>query len=85
MWVLIRAGKKHLLRTAVEGIYTTPNVDVVAIPPTTPLIALNLIEQYGLKPRDAFHAAMMKENKLTEIVTDDEDFNRVEWVKRIKL
>jgi len=82
MWVLIRAGKKHLLRTAVEDVYTTQNLDVVAIPPTTPLTALNLIEQYDLKPRDALHAAIMKENKLTQIVTDDKDFDRVEWIKR---
>jgi len=85
MWVLIRAGRKHLLRVAVEGVYTTPNLDVVAFSPITPLTALNLIERYDLKPRDAFHAATMKENKLTRIVTDDEDFDKVEWVERTKL
>lgn len=85
MWVLIRTSKKHLLRTAVEGVYATPNLDVVAIPTTTPLTALNLIEQYDIKPRDAFHAAIMKENELSQIVTDDEDFDRVEWIKRIRL
>jgi len=82
MWVLVRAGKEHLLRTAVEGVYATPILDVLAIPSTTPLTALNLIEKYDLKPRDAFHAATMKENKFVRIVTDDKDFDRVEWIKR---
>jgi len=85
MCVLARAGKRHLLRMAVEGIYATPNLEVVAIAPTTPLTALKLMEQYKLKPRDAFHAATMKENKLTQIVTDDRDFEEVEWIRRIKL
>lgn len=84
MWVLIRAGKRHLVRTAVEGIYATPNLDVLGISPTIPLTALELAEKYDLKPRDAFHAATMKENKFTQIVTDDKDFDRIEWIERIR-
>jgi hypothetical protein len=84
MWVLIRAGKKHLVRTAVEGVYATPNLDVLPVSPTIPLTALDLLERYDLRPRDAFHAAIMKENKLTEIVTDDNDFDRIEWMKRTR-
>jgi len=84
MWVLIRAGKKHLVRTGVEGVYATPNLDVLPVSPTIPLTALDLLERYDLRPRDAFHAAIMKENKLTEIVTDDNDFDRIEWMKRIR-
>ena len=85
MWVLVKAGKRHLLRAAFEDVYTTPNLNVAAISPTTPLTALSLIEQYDLKPRDAFHAAAMKENKLTQIVTDDKDFDRVERIKRTQI
>jgi len=84
MWVLVRAGKRHLVRTAVEGIYATPNLDVLAVSATIPLTALDLAEKYDLKPRDAFHAAIMKENKLNQIVTDDSDFDRVEWINRTR-
>ncbi len=85
MWVLIRAEKEHLLRMAVEDIYSTPNLDMTTITSTIPLVALEIIERYKLKPRDAFHIATMKEYKLKEIVTDDSDFDRIEWIKRIKL
>lgn len=84
MWVLFRGGKKHLVRTVVEGIYATPNLDVLTISPTIPLTALGLTEKYDLKPRDAFHAAIMKENKLDKIVTDDSDFDRIEWIERTR-
>ena len=84
MWVLIRAGKKHLVRTAVGGVYATPNLDVLGVSATIPLTALDTIEKYDLKPRDAFHAAIMEENKLNQIVTDDSDFDRVKWIRRTK-
>lgn len=85
MWVLIRADKKHLIRMAVEDIYSTPNLDILPIAPIIPLISLGIMEQYDLKPRDAFHIAVMKESRLTKIVTDDKDFDKIEWLKRIRL
>jgi len=85
MRVLVRADKRHLIRTAVEDIYSTPNLDILPIPPVIPLISLGIMEQYDLKPRDAFHIALMKESRLTKIVTDDKDFDKVEWLKRIRL
>jgi len=85
MWVLIKGGKQHLLRTAVEGIYSMPNLDVVEVSSTAPLLALDFIERYDLKPRDAFHASVMRENNVETIASDDEDFDRIEWIKRIRL
>jgi len=41
MWVLIKGKKRHLLRTAIEGIYSTPNLDVVWVSSTAPLLALD--------------------------------------------
>jgi predicted nucleic acid-binding protein len=84
MWVLTRGGKQHLLRTAIDGIYSMPNLDVVEVSSTAPLLALDFIEGYGLKPRDALHLAVMRENRVEKILSDDEDFDRVEWVERIK-
>jgi len=58
---------------------------MTTITSTIPLVALEIIERYKPKPRNAFHIATMKEYKLKEIVTDDSDFDRIEWIKRIKL
>jgi len=49
------------------------------------LRALEFIEIEGLKPRDAFHAAIMEDLGVNEIVTDDTDFDKLESTKRIRL
>ena len=85
MWVLIRNNKKHIMKTIVEGIYSIPNLEVISVSPTVPLLAVELIENYHLLPRDAFHAASMRELKITDIVSDDVDFDQVEWIKRIPI
>ncbi len=85
MWVLIKNNKKHLVRTIVEGIYSMPNLDVTSVSSTVPLVALEFVERYGLSPRDAFHVATMKESKIRRIVSDDDDFDEVEWIERIPI
>lgn len=85
MWVLIKNNKAHLLRTAVSGIYSTPNLEIKGVSASVPPIALDFIEKHNLKPRDAFHLAIMKEQNIKEIATDDSDFKKVEWVKVIEL
>ena len=84
MWVMIKNGKKELIRQVIEEIYSIPALMVKEVPALTALTAIDFMEKYGLKPRDAFHAAIMKSLGLTEIVTDDSDFDRIEWIKRIR-
>jgi len=62
-----------------------PNVDIHEVSSIIPMVALDFIENYNLKPRDAFHMAIMKELNLTSIVSDDIDFDRVKKIKRINL
>lgn len=71
------------MRVVIEGIYSTPNLEVVGVPSLTPLTALEFYRKIRLKPRDAFHIAIMKESKVKEIVSDDEDFDQVDWIMRI--
>jgi predicted nucleic acid-binding protein len=85
MWVLLKSDRKHLIRTAVEGIYATPHLTVLNVSPVIPLRALDLMETKKLKPRDAFHAGIMIEYGIKEIVTDDSDFDRMAEFKRIRL
>lgn len=44
--------------------------------------SLGIIENFNLKPRDAIHAAVMKINKIKEIVSEDADFDKVEGIIR---
>jgi len=39
--------------------------------------------KYNLKPSDALHVASMKRFGAKIIVSEDPDFDRVEWVKRV--
>jgi len=50
-----------------------------------PLVALDFIGAYKLKPRNAFHVAIMKEFNLSAIISDDSDFDEIEHIKRIPL
>ena len=85
MWVLIKNKKEHLLEEVIKDIYAMPNLEVREVHALAPLEALLLIKKYSLKPRDAFHVAVMKELRIKEIVSDDSDFDRVEWIKRVKI
>ena len=44
--------------------------------------AQQIIENIGLKPRDAIHAATAILNNCSEIISDDPDFDKVKEIKR---
>ena len=85
MWVLIKNNRRDELRSVVEDIYSIPNLDVRPVSSLTPLRAIDFIEQNSLRPRDAIHAAIMEELGISEIVSDDADFDRIPSIKRIAI
>ena len=44
-----------------------------------------LMLNYGLKPSDALHVSTMSKTKTSYIITEDGEFDSVEWIKRIWL
>ena len=44
-----------------------------------------LMLNYGLKPSDALHVSTMSKTKTSHIITEDGEFDSVEWLKRIWL
>lgn len=85
MWVLRKNRHPELIPDVVDDIYATKNLEVKEVPSFIPLYAIRFIEEYGLKPRDAFHAAMMEHLGIREIISDDADFDRIPGIKRIKI
>ena len=83
MWVLIKNKKKHLVNSVVEGIYKIPNLKVSGVLRDIPLRAMSYLDK--LAPRDAFHVAVMESLDINEIITDDSDFEKIKWIKRIKI
>ena len=58
-----------------------PNLKMLAVDEN----ALGYVEQYirqGLAPRDAFHAAVMRANRLSTICSYDSDFDKIKGIKR---
>ncbi|MCD6345120.1 MAG: type II toxin-antitoxin system VapC family toxin [Anaerolineae bacterium] len=50
------------------------------------LIFLDLFEEYqgaGLKPRDAIHAATMRNNGLRQLISADKDFDVLDFIVRV--
>lgn len=85
MWVLRKNRVAERTRRIVEMMYATRNLEIVEVPATTPLRALDFIERHNLKPRDAMHLAVMEHFREREIASDDADFDRIPNVKRIRL
>jgi len=59
-----------------------PNLKLLGVRKGVVLKAQELIENYSLKPRDAFHAATAIENRATTIISYDKDFDKIKEVKR---
>lgn len=85
MWVVLKNKKQGELRSVIEEIYSIPNLDVKEVPAHTAIRALDFMEKYKLKPRDAFHVAVMKHFGVSTIATDDPDFDKIEWMKRVRI
>lgn len=85
MWIAIREKKRELIRPVIESAYGLHNFEVKTVSSFIPIRALFIMEETGLKPRDAFHVAIMEEFGIKEIVSDDADFDKVPWIKRIKI
>jgi len=83
MWSLVRNQKTILLESAIKNIYEMSNLEVVSPPSNAPLVAVQLMKEHNLKPRDAMHLATMQHYGITTIATDDRDFDRIKGIKRI--
>lgn len=85
IWVLRKNGYGSLIRQVIEEIYAMKSIEVKEVPVHIPLRALDFIEKHNLKPRDAFHVAIMEHFNEHEIVSDDKDFDKIPGIKRIKI
>lgn len=83
MWVIYKNRRKEEIRRIVEKLYSSGRIKVVPVGEEIPLMAVEFVEG-GLKPRDAFHAAVMKALGIKEIISEDTDFDRLKWIKRIR-
>ena len=78
-WDIIKGLNKAW--NAVEIIKRVENLKIVEIDMDIFDTALDYSKKYCLLSNDAIHVATMKKYGVTNIATNDGDFERVEWVK----
>ena len=85
MWALIKNGHRKDVHEVIEEIYSVSHLVIREVPALLPLAAIDLMEQFNLRPRDAFHLAAMQLFGIKEIVSDDSDFDKIKEIKRVKI
>jgi predicted nucleic acid-binding protein len=66
------------LEAFTRDLYSQPQVRMIGVGRRSPLDALKNMRQYFFLPRDAMHLAIMRQHRITDVVTTDVDFQFVE-------
>lgn len=70
------------IRRALSRVIKLPHLHVVSVEATDLTDMFDNISAYSLLPRDALHLAVLQRLRLTNLATDDRDFDRVDWLQR---
>jgi predicted nucleic acid-binding protein len=84
-WVVKRDRGIEKALEAAQALLDFPNLEIVPATREIASLALQLIKECGLRPRDAMHAATAIAEKADFIVSTDSHFDRVKELKRKNL
>lgn len=75
------------LSLALKSILDLPRLSLVSplVNKKSHLKIINYMENYSLRPRDAYHLLTMKENKIRSLITFDQDFKRAAKMGEVKI
>src|SRR3972149_10404187 len=76
-------NRKREVRTFLIAVNSYLSLEKMSIEWDDFLVALDDVDEYKIDFVDALALQRMKKNKITEIYSNDKDFDRVDWVKRI--
>jgi len=79
LWVLRKTDKDYI---EICETFLNSNIRFLDTNKSIILISLDVIKEFNLKPRDAIHAATMKIRNLKRIISEDPDFDKVNWIER---
>ena len=83
-WVLRKVFGFEFSADESKKFLSFPNLRLLGVKKSTVFRAQELVEKYRMKPRDAVHAAVALENKITTIVSYDKDFDEMNEIRRIE-
>jgi len=67
-----------------NNIEQSQNFEIIKIEPKHFTLARNFMKKYFLLSNDALHLAVMKEYDITNLASNDSDFERVGWINLCK-
>lgn len=82
LWILQKNIGKEDALSAVKHILSLP-LRWIDVKENVVIQALKVYDEEGTDPRDSFHLSSMKSRGLTNIISNDVDFDDVPWVKRV--
>ncbi|MGC8850133.1 MAG: type II toxin-antitoxin system VapC family toxin [Candidatus Bathyarchaeia archaeon] len=85
LWVLTKKYKVPLDEVLELTDRLMPLLEVVPIEYTDYDIMKKTMMNYGLKPSDALNIASMNKAEVQHIVSEDSEFDKVPWIRRIWL
>jgi uncharacterized protein len=77
--------KYGLAKDIVEEVRAISSIglEIYTLDQTDALEAAEIYGATGISPYDCLHAAVMKKNGLSEIISADKEFEKVPWMKRL--
>ena len=82
MWILKKnVGRGDAIKIA-KAILSMP-IKWIEVDKSVVIKMINIFEKTKLDPRDAIHIASMKVLGLSSIVSEDDDFDKVDGIKRV--
>lgn len=83
-WVVRKVFGFEFSMEQSKKLLSFPNLRLLGVKKSTVFKAQELTEKYGIKPRDAIHAATALENKITTIISYDKGFDEISEIRRIE-
>lgn len=85
VWVVRKTLGQGLVEIEGSKFLNLPNLKFIAVEESTIREAQRLVGKYTLKPRDAIHVATAISHGISQIISDDPDFDKVAELERIGL
>ena len=80
-WILRKTQEKALVLNNCK-MFLDSNIKFLDVNKGIINVSLEINKEFNLKPRDAIHAATMKVNDIKNLISEDNDFDKVSWIKR---
>jgi uncharacterized protein len=82
LWVRRRTAGSAIAAADARTLLSAPVLQILAVERVHADSAIEHVERFNLRPRDAFHLAVMRTAGCSRLLSDDPDFDAVPGVRR---